>query len=168
MKKVFVFFVMFSFVFTYLGLTPAKALNIQRGTSLTVTLTDSYDSKSVEIGQKLSGRIADDIYINGKLVFKKDDSATLSVADVEKARFWGRPGHMLIMGGKARNIKGEMVRIEYHKKITGEEKTWPIVLGTISIFFLFPLALAGFVKGGQAKLPANMPIDVQIAESFSI
>ncbi len=168
MKKFFTFFIMFSFVFVYSGLSPVLALDVQRGTNLTITLTDSYDSKNVEVGQRLNAKIADDVYVSGKQIFKKGDSATLSVADVQKARFWGRPGYMLVMGGNARNTKGEMVRIEYHKKITGEEKTWPIVLGTISIFFLFPLALAGFVKGGQASLPANMAIDIQTAESFSI
>ena len=61
MKKFFTFFIMFSFVFVYSGLSPVLALVVQRGTNLTITLTDSYDSKNVEVGQRLNAKIADDV-----------------------------------------------------------------------------------------------------------
>ena len=52
------------------------------------------------------------------------------------------------------------------RQIVGDEKTWPKVCLGVSIFFLWPLALCAFVKGGQAKLNTLPPIDTRLSTEF--
>ncbi len=51
----------------------------------------------------------------------------------------GESGEILLINGTAEDVKGIAHPIEFNYKITGEEKTWPKVMGAVSIFFCFRL-----------------------------
>lgn len=100
-------------------------------------------------------------------MFKQGGLVNLNVADAHKARCWGNPGEILLINGTAEDVKGIAHPIEFNYKITGEEKTWPKVMGAVSIFFLFPLALFGFVHGGQADLLPGKTINATLLSDFN-
>lgn len=143
-----------------------KIIEVKEGTRIPITVKSEYTSKHVEAGQKIDAVIDEDVVIKGVTVFKQGANATIKVSDVKKAGFIGNAGEIMLVNGEVIDAKGDKHSIEYNQKLTGEEKTYPKVLLATSIFFLFPLALFGFVKGGQAKISPNRVIDVSLRNDF--
>lgn len=166
MKKIVSLFLLCAFFNMY---TPvlAKTIEVKAGVRVPITVTSEITSKNVEAGQKINAVIDEDVKIKNVVVFKKGSNATLNISDVKKAGFIGNAGEMYLVNGEVVDASGNKRPIEYNQKIVGEEKTYPKVLLTTSIFFLFPLALFGFVKGGQAKLSPGKVIDVSIRNDFN-
>ena len=73
---------------------------------------------------------------------------------------------MVLYGGKVYDANGNEHKFDFNRQIEGEEKTWPKVCLGVSIFFLWPLALCAFVKGGQAKLNPLPPIETRLSTEF--
>ena len=129
---------------------------------------EKVSSKNLASGDKISVEVQSDVKVNNTIIFKQGGEGVLNVADACKARFWGNPGEMLLINGTVQDVKGNPHPVEFTYKITGQEKTWPKVMGVVSIFFLFPLALFGFVKGGQAELLPNKTINVTLLNDFTL
>ena len=144
----------------------SATIQVKEGTRIPVVVTCLKTSKNTVAGEKINAKIQNDIKINGVVIFKKDDNAIINVSDVKKSGFVGNPGEILLVNGNITDANGNTHNIEYQHKITGEEKTYPKVLLGVSIFFLFPLALFGFVKGGDAKVVQHTPIDVSLRNGF--
>lgn len=167
MKRFIIYFMLVAFV-NMIGLAPAycATIKVKEGMRIPLVITYLKTSKNTIAGEKINAVIQDDIKLNGVLVFKKDGVAVLNVADVKKAGFIGIPGEMVLIGGKVADLNGDEHNIEFQHKITGEEKTYPKVLLVTSLFFLFPLALFAFVKGGDAKLIQHAPLEVTLRNGF--
>ena len=148
---------------------PAYAVKVNAGRKIPVVYAgEKVTGKEVTSGDKIYAKVYQDIIVDDVVVFAEGANVILNVVDAKKARFWGNPGEMLLVNGTAEDVKGYSRPIEFTYKITGVEKTWPKVLGCVSIFFLFPLALAGFVKGGQAELLPEKVINTTLINDFSI
>lgn len=168
MKKIFITFLLLSF-FNLMTLPAQSACYVSAGRKIPlVYVGEKLTGKDLSSGDKINVEIQTDVKINNIVVFKQGDEGTLNVADARKARFWGNPGEMLLINGTVQDVKGNPHPVEFTYKITGTEKTWPKVMGAISIFFLFPLALFGFVKGGQAELLPNKTINVTLLNDFTL
>lgn len=168
MKRFLTIFLLLSFInLNSLPVFSACYVNAGRRIPL-VYIGEKVTGKNINSGDKIPVEVQSDVKINSVVVFKQGDDGFLNVADVKKARFWGNPGEMLLVNGTVQDVKGNFHPVEFTYKITGEEKTWPKVMGAISIFFLFPLALCGFVKGGQAELLPNKIINVTLLNDFSL
>ena len=144
------------------------ATRVPTGTIIPLTVTHKATSKNVISGGTIDATVDEDVKVNGKVVFKQGANATISVLSTKKAGFVGIPGEMVLSGGKVSDINGNLHKVDFDRQITGEEKTWPKVLLSVSIFFLWPLALCGFVKGGQAELNSSPTIDVKLSNEFSL
>lgn len=144
----------------------AKVIEVKEGTRIPITVTNESTSKTVQSGQAINAVIDEDVVLNSVTIFKKGDNAVIKVSDVKKAGFIGNAGEIQLVNGEVVDTLGNKHSIEYNQKIVGEEKTYPKVLLATSIFFLFPLALFGFVKGGQAKISPNKVIDVSLRNNF--
>lgn len=143
-----------------------SAVKVPAGTSIPITVEHNVTSKTVASGGAIDAVIAEDVIINNNIVFKKGDNASITVLSAKKAGFIGKPGEMSLYGGKVYDAKGIEHKIDLNRQIEGDEKTWPKVCLGVSIFFLWPLALCGFVKGGQAKLNPLPPIDARLSTEF--
>lgn len=144
----------------------AKTIEVKSGIRIPITVKSEFTSKNVQAGEKIDAIIDEDIKIKDVLVFKRGDAVVLNVSDVKKAGFLGHAGEMYLVNGEAIDANGDKRPIEYNRKITGEEKIYPKVCLGVSIFFLWPLALFGFVKGGQAKVSPSKVIDVSVRNDF--
>lgn len=161
-------FLLLSF-FNLITLPAQSACYVSAGRKIPVVyIGEKITSKTLVSGDKIDVEVQSDVKINNTIVFQQGGAGTLNVADTRKARFWGNPGEMLLINGTVQDIKGNPHPVEFTYKITGEEKTWPKIMGAISIFFLFPLALCGFVKGGQAELLPNKVINVTLLNDFTL
>lgn len=165
MKKIISLFCLFTFL---LISQPAQALvTVKSGTIIPITLTKMETSKTVVAGGTIDASVAEDVVVGGTVVFKEGDKASLNVMHAKKAGFVGIPGEITISGGKVYDVKGDAHRVDYSVRVEGEEKTWPkVMLGCGVFIILAPLALFGFVKGGQAKLFPNNVIDATLMSEF--
>lgn len=143
-----------------------SAVRVPAGTSIPITVEHNVTSKTVASGGAIDAVIAEDVIINKNTVFKKGDSASITVLSAKKAGFIGKPGEMVLYGGKVYDANGNEHKFDFNRQIEGEEKTWPKVCLGVSIFFLWPLALCAFVKGGQAKLNPLPPIETRLSTEF--
>ena len=137
----------------------SAATRVPAGTTIPLVITQKVTSKSVTSGGTIDATVEDDVKVNGKVVFAKDATASLNVISTKKAGFVGIPGEMTIYGGKVYDINGNEHKIDFNRQLVGEEKTWPKACLGVSIFFLWPLALCGLVKGGQAEIHTIMQAD---------
>lgn len=151
------------------GLIPVYAVTkVPAGTTIPISINQKITSKSVASGASIKAKIEEDVMVNNTLVFKKGDSASINVMSAEKAGFIGKPGELVLYGGKVYDVNGKPHSHEFSRQINGTEKTWPKVCLGVSIFFLWPLALFGFVKGGQAEINPLPPIEVVIPNEFTL
>lgn len=151
--------------FGYSGLN-CYAVEVPENTSIYIIPINTITSKNIDINT-IDATIQNDVIIQGKTIFKAGDKATLNINEIEKARCWGKAGKLVVNNGYAVDTKGHKHKILISKNYYGEEKTWPKACGVISIFFLFPLALAGFVHGGQATISNRTEIETNLASRFS-
>ena len=165
MKKIVSLFCLFAFL---LISHPAQAIvNVKSGTIIPIALVQTETSKTVVAGGTIDATVAEDVVVDGTVVFKEGDKASLNVIHAKKAGFVGIPGEITISGGKIYDAKGDAHRVDYSVRVEGEEKTWPkVMLGCGVFIILAPLALFGFVKGGQAKLFSNNIINTTLMSEF--
>ncbi len=146
----------------------ANTVQVHTGLKIPLRVQEKQTSRNLVAGSKINMEIANDVYHDNILIFKKGDKATLNVTDAKKAGFLGHAGEFILTDGEVYDIKGIVHPLDFTQTYTGEEKTYPKVLLTVSVFFLFPLALFGFVKGGQAQINTTQIINAHLGESFNL
>ena len=111
--------------------------------------------------------ISQDVIIDDTVVFKKGDRAALNISSAKKAGFVGIPGELVIAGGEVFDANNNGHLVTFNRTLTGEEKTWPkVCLGCGIFIILAPIALFGFVKGGQAELNPKSTFEVSLSQEF--
>ena len=154
MKKILTLFVLTIFAFQFTGLSCyAKSTTVKSNTNISIASKEARNSKNLSTGEKIECVIMEDVIVDSQTVFQRGGRASLNVVNSKKDKFVGIPGEITIAGGEVfdTNNQGHMVTI--NQVITGEEKTWPkVCLGCGIFIILAPLALFGFVKGGQAEI----------------
>ncbi len=144
----------------------ANAVVVPANTSIFITPDEKVTSKDKNI-EKINASITNDVVVDGVLVFKAGDKATLTVDEVEKARCWGKGGQLTIINGYAFDAKGHKQKILLSKKYYGKDREWTKVCGVVSLFFLWPLALVGFVHGAQAVVSNTGEIETNLASQYN-
>ena len=76
-----------------LSVTAAQAQGtLPIGSTISVTVDENVSSKTASVGQKVSGSVANNVTINGKVVIPKGSKANLTVATAQSAgKFKGQP-----------------------------------------------------------------------------
>jgi len=166
MKKIFTTILLFA-IFAISNPVLAQTIEVNSGTTIPLTVTTEYNSKTMVPGQKVHAIVENDVNIKGVSIFKQGNPAEINISDVKKASFVGIPGEVYLINGNVIDNNGNKHEIEYNAKITGTEKTWPkVCFGCGMFIILAPIALFGFVKGGQAKLMPHNIINVQVRNDF--
>ncbi len=164
MKKIIATLLILSFI-----TTPALAeMKINEGLKIPLRAETKQTSKNLKENSVINMLVAENVYQNNVLVFKKGDQASLFVANAKKAGFFGNGGELTVIDGEVYDVNGNIHPIDYRQIYSGEDKIYPKVLTGISIFFLFPLALFAFVKGEQAEINPAQIINVRLDKSFDL
>ena len=155
-------------IFTLVSMQSAvfASVKVPANTSIFVTPNESVTSKDMTV-DTINASIVDDVIVNGVTVFQSGGKVTLHIGEIEKARCWGKPGKLVIANGYAYDVNGQKHKIIITKNYYGEERAWTKTAGVVSIFFLWPLALFGFVHGGQATVSASTKIETNLSSSFT-
>lgn len=145
----------------------SAGVKVKSGTVVPLVLNSTKTSRNVVVGEQLEASVQRDILVDGVVVFKQGDRAKINVVHVKKAGFVGIPGELTVSGGEVFDTNNEVHRFDFMQSYVGEEKTWPkVMLGCGVFIILAPLALFGFVKGGQAELKDYVPIEVKTTQDF--
>ncbi len=167
MKKIFCTFLSLIFINQFAAAAfCASPVNVPAGTRVPIIVSYIKTSKNTISGEKVNAQVERDIKVGGVVVFKEGARAVLNVADSKKSGFMGSPGIVHLVNGTVLDANQDIHRTEFYHKITGDEKTWPKVVCCLG-FFLLPLLLFGFVKGGDAKIIQHTPITVEISDGFT-
>lgn len=164
MKKIISLFCLIAFV--SLQSSVFASVNVPANTSIFIKPVETVTSKDMTV-DTINGNIASDVIVDGITIFKSGAKATLHIGEIQKARCWGNPGKLVVVNGFAYDVNGQKHKIIITKNYYGEERAWTKTLGVVSIFFLFPLALFGFVHGGQATVPSGAEIETNLASTFT-
>ncbi len=165
MKKIIILILVIIFI-SILPITVAEEINVHSGIKIPLRVERNQTSKNLKSGTKITLEVANDIYQDGILIFKKGNKAALNITEAKKAGFLGHAGKFVIIDGEVYDNLGNIHQLSFNQTYIGEEKTYPKVLLTTSVFFLFPLALFGFVKGGQAEITTSQVINAYLDENF--
>lgn len=167
MKKVLLIIlgVIFAVQFAGVGCFADEIVKVKAGTVIPIALDNLQTSKNVTAGSKINAVIQQDVIVNGVKVFSKNDKAFLNVSHAKKAGFVGNPGEITITNGQVFDTAQNAHLIDFAQTYSGEEKTWSKVLLGCGLILL-PLALFGFVKGGQAKIAPNITMPVRLIQDF--
>lgn len=135
------------------------ANDIPKGTKALVQIEQKYTGKKLKAGNEIEGRLVNDVNVNGKTLIKAGSDTYLFVKDASSSRLAGNGGIIQIENGYI--VYGDnRYMIDYTETINGKEKEWVKVTTSAGII-LFPLLLAGFIKGGQAEIPVNKVFEVE-------
>ena len=177
MKKILSLVLSIAFLFQFSLLTACaqtetkvktkQTVTVKTGTSIPVIALVPKNSKQISSGEKIEAVIDSDIKVGETLVFKKGDRASLIVVQAKKAGFVGIPGEIVIAGAEVYDTNNDAHRVEAYQTFIGEEKTWPKVMLGMGVFIILaPLALFGFVKGGQAEVKPYIPINTRTIQDI--
>lgn len=168
MKKILSILLCMLFMFQFTMLSGyAAATKVKAGTPVMVYLSTPQNSKTVTTGSVIEAQVAKDVVVNDVVIFKTGDRATLNITHAKKAGFVGVPGEITITNGEVFDANGVGHYVNFSQGITGTEKTWPkVCLGCGLLIILAPLALFGFVKGGQAEIKTHVPFETRTSQEF--
>ncbi len=152
MKKV-ITFLMLAAMF---AMTPAHAVVVQSGLKTPFLFTTDKTSKTAVVGDRLQGILLQDIVVGGVPVFKKGAEVVGIVSAVEKTRFLGKPGSLVLTDGTVKDANGVAHGMKFNYATEGQKRTLASALLTV-----------GLIKGGDAKLPKDTAFEGITTSSFT-
>lgn len=90
---------------------PMVSMQLPANKLIKVALTETIGSKNLQVGDKVNFKVAEDVIIDGRLVFAKGLKGEGTVKSVRKAKNWGRNGKVDIDFEKLKCIDGRDVEI---------------------------------------------------------
>ncbi len=91
---------------------PLTRVQIPANTLVKVSLVDSITSQTLQVGDEVTVKVAEDVIINGKLVLAKGLLGSGKVSSVRKAKGWtGRNGKVEIDFNEIRTLEGRSIEI---------------------------------------------------------
>ena len=163
MKKYILFLLIPIFSIGQNKVDSTKFMKLEEGTIIVVKSMSNISSKTINYGESLDFACADDIFVNDKLIFKKNTIIKAKVDKVNRAKLLGNEGDLEIKFNSLNAIDGQEIPIEaVYGKLKGSNITSTAV--NLSIFFS-PLFL--LLKGKEIKIPIGSTMEVYTSrESF--
>ena len=121
MKKVFC--VLILLCFTALG-TIAQTVKVPKDTKVLLGMKRTKSQRTISGAGKLNVVIRKDVFINGKLVFKKGDKAVIYVQENKKAKFLCKGGKLVLSDGYATDVNGNQHDIKFSREYIGKDAPW--------------------------------------------
>lgn len=88
---------------------PLVEMQLPADTLIKAELIDSVDTRTAQVGDTINFRVAEDVIIDGNLIFAKGLPGQGTAAVVDKATGWGKNGKLVIDNLKVEVIDGQQV-----------------------------------------------------------
>ena len=144
---------------------PLEQVRVPAETLIKVALVTPVDSDNLKVGDTIRYKIADDVIVNGKLVFAKGLPGEGTVTKVKQARNFGRNAEVNIDFNKTKSIDGTYVDTYVGEEAKKEMKSLAMAAGAslAGIAVLGPIGIVAgaFVHGKDVRLPAGTELYIQ-------
>jgi len=140
------------------GATQTDEIVLAEGTAVNVVTAQEVNSKEAKPNDPVKFTVAEDLTINGQVIVRKGTPAIGSVINAEKGGYLGKSGKLAVQVESTQTVDGQQLKLRAAKGKEGNDKTDKVMaLSFISGFFLLK-------KGGDAKIAAETPVTVYVAE----
>ncbi|MEY3370442.1 MAG: hypothetical protein RLZZ361_1112 [Cyanobacteriota bacterium] len=118
------------------------------------------DGKGIEKGNAIPLEITQDIYMDGKLLFKQGGAGYAEIAEIKHAGFLGRGGKILIRSGKLTDIRGQTHNITLSANAIGDRKLSSVSGTLIGGGLGYEIAKEGLISGTASGVLIGLGVGV--------
>ena len=151
---------------------PIELTTVTGNTLVKIALTDEVTSKNVKKGDTVCFQVAEDVIVDGRLVFAKGEPGTAVVAKVQQARNFGRNAKLELTDYRVKSMDGTLVDCYVGAEAENEMKQYAMAAGAslAGIIILGPIGVIGgaFVKGKDIDLPVGTEMFIQTKADTSL
>ncbi|MCI5567861.1 MAG: hypothetical protein MR375_08445 [Veillonellaceae bacterium] len=151
---------------------PITQVTLPENTLIKIALSSPVNAKELKKGDTVRYEVAEDVVIDGVLLFTKGSPGEGVVTDVTQARNFGRNAKIDIDFKTLQAMDGTRVDAYIGEKAKKEMKNLAMAAGAslAGIAVLGPVGIIGgvFVKGKNIDLPAGTEVYVQTSKEISV
>ena len=144
---------------------PMERATVPANTLIKCSLVTPVNTKNLKVGDQIEFRVAQDVVVNGALVFAKGEPGYGVVKKLKQARNFGRNAEIEIDFNKAKSIDGTEVETFVGEESKAEMKHLAMAAGAslAGIALLGPVGIVAgaFVHGKDIDLPAGTEFYIQ-------
>ena len=151
---------------------PIELTTVPQNTLVKIALAEELTTKNVKKGDTVHFTVADDVIVDGRLIFAKGEPGTAVVEKVQQARNFGRNAKLELTDYKVKSMDGTIADAYVGEESEKEMKQLAMAAGAslAGIVLLGPIGIIGgaFVKGKDIDLPAGTEMYVQTSADESL
>lgn len=144
---------------------PMMEVSVPANTLVKVALADPVNAKNLKVGDKIRYQVADDVVVDGVLLFAKGEPGEGTVTKVQQAQNFGRSAEVNIEFEKTKSIDGTDIDTFVGDKAKEETKSMAMAAGAsiAGMVLLGPIGIVAgaFVKGQNIDLPVGTELYIQ-------
>ena len=154
------------------GQVPVESVVLPKDSLVKIEFTSPLSSKTARIGDPVSFKVADNLYVNDVLVLSKGATGVAEVAKVVQPRSFGRDARIDVKFSHVFAVDGNQVPIYIGKLAKQEAKTAAGAAGATigGMIVLGPIGAIGgaFVTGQSIVIPEGSTTYVQVVQDQNI
>jgi hypothetical protein len=139
-----------------------KKFELESGTSVRLRFTEAISSKTAQRDQPVFFQVAEDVFVNGKLVIAEGAKAKGYVREVQKSGMMGKKGKLDIALRQVELVSGEKVKLRASRSEGGELSGGVIAVAAI----INPLLL--LIKGKNIAYEEGIEFDAYVSEDYEL
>ena len=151
---------------------PLERVQVPANTLIKVALADRVNAKNLKAGDTIHYRVAEDVIVDGSLIFAKGEPGTGVVEKVKQAKNFGRNAEVQIDFNKTKSIDGTEVDTYVGEESKQEMQNMAMAAGAsvAGMLLLGPIGIIGgaFVKGKNIDLPEGTELYIQTENEESL
>ena len=151
---------------------PMDHVQVPANTLIKVALVDRVNAKNLKAGDKVRYKVAEDVLVDGSLVFAKGEPGEGTVEKVRQAKNFGRNAEVQIDFNKTKSIDGTEIETYVGEESKQEMKNLAMAAGAsvAGMLLLGPIGIIGgaFVKGKNIDLPEGTELYIQTQNEESL
>ncbi len=144
---------------------PMVQTDVPKNTLIKIALVTPVNAKNLKVGDTIQYKVADDVIIDGNLVFAKGEAGEGTVQKVRQAKNFGRDAEVVIDFSKTKSIDGTTVDTYVGEEAKKEMENLAMAAGAslVGIAILGPIGVITgiFVNGKNVEQPAGTEVYIQ-------
>lgn len=145
---------------------------IPANTLIKIRLQQDLDGKTTQKGDIVDYVVADDVILNGALVFANGSKGRGTVADVRQARNFGRDGKLEVDFANVYAVDGNNIGTFLGEEAKKETEMMAVAAGatvaTMALLGPVGIVTGAFVKGKNIKIPAGSELYIQTSAEVTV
>ena len=151
---------------------PMVKVEVPADTLVKIALSETISSKNIKVGDKVRFHVADDVMLDGVLLFVKGSEGIGTVTKVTPARNFGRNAELVVDFGKTKSIDGTFVDTFVGDAAKKEMTNMAMAAGAsiAGMVLLGPVGIiaGAFVKGKNMEFPEGTELFIQTKNSETL